>query len=180
MQNRIIKTKFKNTFLLNNYIFKDNRGYFCEIFNVKTNILKKFNIKQINISKSVKKNTFRGLHFQKGGNSQGKLLTVIKGSIFDYVLCLKNNNKDFGKIIKITLDDKRHNSIFIPTGYAHGFLTLEANTIVSYSVDKNYNKQSESGINIFDKQFKIDLPKKITISKKDKILPFFDKKRKYF
>ena len=82
-----------------------------------------------------------------------------------YVLCLKNNNKDFGKIIKITLDDKRHNSIFIPTGYAHGFLTLEANTIVSYSVDKNYNKQSESGINIFDKQFKIDLPKKITISK---------------
>jgi len=180
MQSKIKKTKFRDIFISENNIFKDNRGYFCEIFNIKDKNFKKFQIKQINISKSLKKNTFRGLHFQKGKNSQGKILTVIKGSIFDYILCLKKKDHNFGKLIKVQLDDKKSNSIFVPKGYAHGFLTLENNTIVSYCVDKNYCKQSESGINIYDKSIKIRLPKKITISKKDKFLPFFDKNKRYF
>ena len=180
MLSRIKTTKFRNLLIFENHIFKDNRGYFSEIFNIKNKYFKKFQIKQVNISKSLNRNTFRGLHFQRGKNSQGKILTVIKGSIFDYVLCLKNKDRNFGKLIKVRLDDKKHNSIFVPKGYAHGFLTLEKNTIVSYCVDKNYSKKSETGINILDKSIKIKLPKKIIISNKDKFLPLFDKNKRYF
>ena len=115
-----------------------------------------------------KKNTFRGLHFQKGKYAQDKFLTVLNGSIDDYIFDLRNNSKTFGKVIKFNLSSKLKNAIFIPKGLAHGFLTKEKNTSVSYLVSKNYNKKSDSGINIGS--VKIDISNKIYISKKDKKL----------
>lgn len=176
---KIVSTKIKGVYLIYPEIIRDNRGFFLEMFN--SNKLKKIfkgNFVQSNMSFSKKKNTFRGLHFQKGRYAQDKFLTVLNGSIDDYIFDLRNNSKTFGKVIKFNLSSKLKNAIFIPKGLAHGFLTKEKNTSVSYLVSKNYNKESDSGINIGS--VKINISNKIYMSKKDKKLPSFNKNKKYF
>jgi dTDP-4-dehydrorhamnose 3,5-epimerase len=162
------KTKFKNVILINPNIFCDNRGYFFEKINQRKFF---FDIKQENESLSKKKYTFRGLHFQKKPFAQKKLITVIKGSIIDYVLCINKKDKNFGKHINIKLDDKKKILLFLDENYAHGFLTLEKNTVVNYKVSNFYNKNNEVGIDALDPSLNIRFSshkKKIILSEKDK------------
>jgi len=161
---KIKKTKFKDLLILENKSFNDKRGFFKELFKEKL-IKKKF---PFLISSFSKKNVIRGLHIQLK-NSQGKLITVIKGKIFDVVLDLRLNSKTFGKIYKIELSERNSKSLYIPPGFAHGFCGLNKENYIIYSCTKYRNKQSETGIMWNDKDLKIKWPtKKPIISNKDK------------
>lgn len=171
-----METKFKRLEIEDIIIFKpkkfeDERGFFFENFN--SIDFKKFtgfhlNIVQENVSSS-KKNVIRGLHFQSGKHAQSKLVSVLKGKILDVVVDIRIESKTFGKWISYFLDDKKNENIFVPTGFAHGFLALESETVISYKVDKGYNKDSEQCLLWDDKTINIDWPVKDPIlSTKDR------------
>ena len=160
----MIKTKFKDLFLIKNKNFKDQRGYFKEIIREKK-LKKKFPFLVMSYSKQ---NVVRGLHIQTK-NSQGKFVTVIKGKIFDVGIDLRKNSKTFGKVYSCILSEKNTKSIFIPEGFAHGFQGLEIENYVIYSCTKYREQKSEVTIDIYDKDLNIKWPiKKKIVSKKDK------------
>ncbi len=115
----------------------DNRGSFTPL---SLNLFEKKWV-QSNVSVNDKKNTFRGLHFQKGEFAQAKLLKVIHGEIIDYVVDLREESEDYMKLQEFRLT--RNNALLVPRGFAHGFITTEKNTVVQYLVDNDYNKESE-------------------------------------
>tara|TARA_B110001454_G_C12485670_1_gene336257 strand:+ start:65 stop:583 length:519 start_codon:yes stop_codon:yes gene_type:complete len=158
-----IKTNFKDLYIFKSKKFIDKRGYFRQL--ALKNIIKKKLIFQV-VSKS-KKNVLRGLHTQLK-NPQGKYLSVIKGKIFDVAVDIRRKSKTYGKHFKIILSDKNCTSIYIPPGFAHGFLGLEKENIVIYSCTKYRDKNSEIGIKWNDPNFNIKWPiKKPVLSKKD-------------
>ena len=160
----IHKTKFKDLIILKNNRFKDNRGYFREVFQKR--ILKKNLV--FTVFSSSKKNVLRGLHLQKK-NPQGKYISVIKGKILDVVVDCRKNSKTFGKYYKTIISDKNCISIFIPPGFAHGFLCLDKENIVVYSCTKYRNKKSEISIKWNDRDLNIKWPiKKPILSTRDK------------
>ena len=160
-----IKTKFKNLIIIKNKTFKDNRGYFKELFREK-DINKKFPFIVMSYSG---KNVIRGLHIQTY-NSQGKYVSVLKGKIFDVVVDLRKNSKTFGKSFKTILSEKNSKSIYIPPGFAHGFCTLEKENYIIYSCTEYRDANSEKGIFFNDKYLKIKWPiKNPILSKKDKL-----------
>ena len=160
-----IKTKFKDLIIIKNKTFKDNRGYFKELFKEK-DINKKFPFIVMSYSK---KNVIRGLHIQTY-NSQGKYVSVLKGKIFDVAVDLRKNSKTFGKIFKTILSEKNSKSIYIPPGFAHGFCTLERENYIIYSCTKYRDAKSEKGIFFNDKYLNIKWPIKSPIlSKKDRL-----------
>ena len=160
----MIKSNFKDLFLIKNKNFKDQRGYFKEIIR-ENKLKKKFPFLVMSFSKQ---NVVRGLHIQTK-NSQGKFVTVIKGKIFDVAIDLRKNSKTFGKVYSCILSENNKKSIFIPEGFAHGFQALEKENYVIYSCTKYRKKNSEVTIDIYDKDLNIKWPiKKKIISKKDK------------
>ena len=165
-------------FKINNHV--DNRGTFKEVFlsNLDYNEL---NLNYVQENESISNlNVFRGMHFQKGNFSQSKLLRVVNGSIFDVLYDLRKKSKSFGKLLYIKLSVNQ--ILFIPKGVAHGFLSLENNTIVNYKCDVYYSHHNQSGFNPFKSKLNIDWPinpKKIILSEKDKTLPSLNKVYKF-
>ena len=123
----IVNTKFKDLKIYKKKTFKDSRGYFLELY--KKNLLKK-NFPFTCISYS-KKNVIRGLHLQTK-NAQAKYISVLKGRILD-VVDLRKNSKTFGKHFKIILSEKNSTSLYVPEGFAHGFLALDNENYLLYS-----------------------------------------------
>jgi dTDP-4-dehydrorhamnose 3,5-epimerase len=161
---KIIKTKFKDLFIYKKKTYNDNRGYFRELF-IEKLIKKKFPFDVMSYSK---KNVIRGLHLQTR-KTQGKLLTVLKGKLFDVALDCRKKSKTFGKYFSIILSEKDNNSIYIPAGFAHGFCTLKKDTILHYKCTNYRDAKSEIGILWNDPMLKIKWPlKKPIISNKDK------------
>jgi dTDP-4-dehydrorhamnose 3,5-epimerase len=161
---KMIKTKFKDLLIIQNKSFKDNRGYFKELYK-ETFLNKKFPFIVMSYSK---KNVLRGMHIQKN-KQQGKYVSVIKGKIFDVVLDLRKDSETFGKHFSIILSEKNSKSLFIPPGFAHGFCSLDKENYITYSCTKYRNKISEIGILYNDKRLKIKWPiKNPIISIKDK------------
>lgn len=173
------ETYLKGCFVITPNVIKDQRGYFFESFNktefeTKTGIVTNF--VQDNQSQS-SKGVLRGLHFQTGAFSQAKLVRVIKGKVLDVCVDLRSESTTFGKHFSILLDDIEHKQLYIPRGFAHGFLVLEDNSIFSYKCDNYYNKASERGIIYNDKDLNIDwnFPKEdLILSTKDKNLPMLN------
>ncbi len=162
---KIIKTKIKDLLIIKKETFKDNRGFLRELY--RENILKKKFIFEI-LSKS-KKNVIRGLHLQER-NSQGKYVTVLNGKAFDVAVDLRKNSRTFGQHVSIILSGQQNVSFYIPAGFAHGFCTLEDNTIVHYKCTNYRDAKSELGIIWNDPKLNIKWPiKKPIISKKDKL-----------
>ena len=161
---KIIKTNFKDLFLYKRDTYKDNRGYFRELFT--ENFLKiKFPFDMMSFSK---KNVIRGLHLQHI-KPQGKLLTVLSGKLFDVAVDCRKKSKTYGKYFSIILSAKDNTSIYVPAGFAHGFCSLEDNTILHYKCTKYRHAKSEIGIMWNDPELKIHWPKKkFIISDKDK------------
>ena len=158
--------------LLKPQFHKDNRGSFVEKLN--SNHIPDFFVKQINQSIS-KKNVFRGFHFQQSPQEQSKYVWVEQGKILDIVINIQPNSKEYKKSVIVELTDKNNYHLFIPKGFAHGFISLENNTKVCYAVDNFYDSKCDSGINYKDKSIKINWPIDINdliISDKDKNLPF--------
>lgn len=170
------ETHLKGCFVITPNVIKDERGYFFESFNkaqfeAKTGITTSFI--QDNQSQS-QKGVLRGLHFQSGVFAQAKLVRVIKGKVLDVCVDLRKESLTFGKHFLIILDDANHKQLYVPKGFAHGFLVLENNTIFSYKCDNYYNKTSERGIIYNDKKLNIDWgypDKDLILSEKDKALP---------
>jgi len=162
---KIISTKFKGLKILSGKTFYDKRGFFREVF--KNKLINNYKPLFWCTSKS-KKNVLRGLHLQKR-NSQAKFISVLKGKILDVVVDLRLKSNTFGKYFMIELSEKNSKSLFIPKGFAHGFLGLNKENIVLYSNDNYRSKKNEIGILWNDKKIKINWPKKkLIISKKDR------------
>tara|TARA_B100001167_G_C16730171_1_gene285542 strand:+ start:213 stop:737 length:525 start_codon:yes stop_codon:yes gene_type:complete len=172
----INKTKFKDLFIFKNKSFKDKRGYFKELIKEKQ-IKKKLPFTVMSYSK---KNVIRGLHIQTK-NSQGKLISVLKGKVYDVALDLRKNSKTFGKVFSCILSEKNSQSIFIPPGFAHGFCGLEKENYIIYSCTQYRDKASEKAIKYNDKKLNIKWPtKKPVVSKKDQsAIAFVEFKKKY-
>jgi len=172
------KTRLKGCFVIEPTVFKDKRGYFFESFNNKQfQELTKFKTAFVQDNQSYStKGVLRGLHYQTGKYAQAKLIRVIKGKVLDVALDIRKNSKTFGEYIALELSEENKKQIFIPKGFAHGFIVLSDTAIFSYKCDNYYNKASEAGIIYNDKDLNINwqLPEEqIIISEKDKILPHF-------
>ena len=173
------ETYLKGCFVLSPNVISDERGHFFESFNKKlfkelTGVSVDF--VQDNQSKS-SKGVLRGLHYQTGVFAQAKLVRVVKGKILDVCVDLRADSQTFGKSFSIFLDETENKQLYIPRGFAHGFLVLEDNTIFSYKCDNYYNKSSENGILYNDPSINIDwnFPEsQLILSKKDKDLPTFE------
>tara|TARA_B100001287_G_C22638064_1_gene508638 strand:- start:525 stop:1076 length:552 start_codon:yes stop_codon:yes gene_type:complete len=165
------KTSIKDLFIIEeNKIFQDDRGLFFESWNLnKFKSLSLFEtFKQDNISIS-KKNVLRGLHLQLKPFSQLKLVQVLQGQVLDVIVDLRKKSDTFGKHEKIYLNSNDRKILWVPEGCAHGFLSLENNSVFSYKCNKNYNKNSEITINWNDPDLNINWEiEKPLLSEKDK------------
>jgi dTDP-4-dehydrorhamnose 3,5-epimerase len=160
---KVIRNKFKDLLIIEGQLHGDKRGYLREVYLEKL-IKKKFKF-QI-ISKS-KKNVLRGLHIQ-AINPQGKYLSVIKGKIFDVMIDLRSKSKTFGQYFSIMLSEKNCKSIYIPEGFAHGFIALDNENIIFYNCTNYRNAKSELTLKWNDSDINIKWPKiKPILSNKD-------------
>lgn len=170
------ETHLKGCFVITPNVIKDPRGYFFESFNqaqfkAKTGIT--VNFVQDNQSQS-SKGVLRGLHIQTGVHAQAKLVRVVKGKVWDVCVDLRRESPTFGQHFSIVLDTKEHRQLYIPKGFAHGFLVLEDDTVFSYKCDSYYHKASEKGIIYNDETLNINwrFPEEdLILSEKDKTLP---------
>ena len=174
----LIKTKLDGLVVLKPTVFKDNRGYFMESYNQKNinKLLGNVNFVQDNESESTR-GVLRGLHFQKPPYTQAKLVRCLKGSVLDVVLDLRKDSKTYGIFENISLTEENKKQLFIPKGFAHGFIVLSKSAIFSYKVDNYYNPDSESGVLWSDLDLNIDWKinkNEIIVSEKDKNLPTFN------
>ena len=160
--------------------YEDNRGLFSEVFLSKFDH-PEFKIEYIQENESISNfGVFRGMHLQKGNYSQSKLIRVVKGKIIDVICDLRKSSPSFKKIIFIELNSNQ--LLFIPKGLAHGFLSLEDDTILNYKCDNFYDQSSESGFNLFKSRIEIDFPLEIDdliMSDKDNSLPDLDNSYNY-
>jgi len=171
---KLVKTTIEDLFVLKPTILKDERGYFVESYNLKkiNKLLGDIHFVQDNESVS-SRGVLRGLHFQKPPFSQSKLVRCLKGEILDVALDLRKKSKTYGLFETILLSDKNKNQLFIPKGFAHGFVVLSKSAIVSYKVDNYYNPNYESGVLWNDTDLNIDWKIKadeVILSEKDKNL----------
>lgn len=177
----IIPTEFPDVYIIESQVFSDERGFFFENFNINKlkNTIGDFQIIQGNESKS-KNGVIRGLHFQKPPYSQAKLVEVIKGKIFNVIVDLRIDSPTFGKYLSIMLNDENKKMLYIPKGFAHGFITLSKNAISHYYVDNVYSPESESGIIYNDDVLNINWHKRYTtVSNKDQQLKGFNEQTYY-
>ena len=170
----IEKTPIEGLVLIHPHVFEDERGYFIKDFEkvfYEQNGLP-VNFLETNESKS-KKGTIRGLHFQQKF-SQGKLIRVIKGAVYDVAVDLRFCSPTFGKWMGFELSEFNHDVLYIPDGFAHGFLALEDDSIFSYKCTNKYAPEFDSGVRFNDPDIAVEWPvervggwKKVITSSKD-------------
>lgn len=154
-----IQTEIEGVFIIEPMVFKDSRGYFMEAWKQEefNEHVGKTNFIQDNESKSAF-GVLRGLHYQKGSLSQAKLVRVIKGRVLDVAVDIRKSSPTFGKHVKIELSEENKRQLFIPRGFAHGFLVLSDEAIFTYKVDNPYAPQAEAGIRWDDPALAIEWP----------------------
>jgi len=172
---KIIETEIEGLLIIEPNVFVDSRGYFFETFSTT-----KYDLP--NASAFVQDNealsdigVLRGLHFQRGDAAQGKLVRVITGAVYDVAVDLRPDSESFGLSFGIILSGENKKQLWIPRGFAHGYLVLEDKTIFSYKCDNHYNKAAESGIRYDDPEIAISWPAldvPFIISDKDLALGF--------
>lgn len=174
--------EFKGLQIITPCVYDDSRGEFFESYNDKHYIFDKEFV-QDNISIS-NKNVMRGLHFQNK-KPQAKLVECLNGTIIDFVVDLRNDSQTFGEYFKVELSDKNHKQLYIPRGFAHGFITFTDNTVFHYKCDDYYDFNSCDGLCFYDETLNIDLGEFEDINNRIikledlHYLPF-DKNKKYF
>ena len=179
------RQKIPELLIIEPVFHKDLRGYFIETFRqnlLEKAIQSKISFVQDNESMS-SKGILRGLHYQIPSFSQSKLVRVISGSILDVAVDIRNNSPTFGMHIAVELNQTNKHQLFIPKGFAHGFLVLSDFAIVCYKTDNYYSKGSERGIAYNDDKLAIDWGLKlneILVSDKDKSHPNFSFEKQYF
>ncbi|MDD2963461.1 MAG: dTDP-4-dehydrorhamnose 3,5-epimerase [Bacteroidales bacterium] len=173
---QIIETEIPDLLIIKPQVFEDDRGYFFESYNLEkfVNAGIDVNFVQDNESKSMK-NVLRGLHFQAPPFAQGKLVRVMRGAVLDVAVDLRKESPTYGKWASIVLTESNKFMYWIPAGMAHGFLTLEDNTVFFYKCTNVYNKPSEGSIRWNDPslgiKWGIENP---ILSAKDQTAPLFE------
>ena len=176
--------KIPDLVLIEPTIRNDSRGYFLETFrqeSLEEAIGNKINFVQDNESMSTK-GVLRGLHYQLPPFTQSKLIRVVYGEILDVAVDVRKNSDTFGKHVAVHLNENNKNQLYIPNGFAHGFIVLSDIAIVCYKTDNYYERNSERGILFSDNQLNIDwrLPiNEILVSEKDKVQPRFSYEKSY-
>jgi len=163
-------TSFKDLIIIEPEIFKDKRGYFTEFYSKKK--LDNFiDVAFIQDNESCsQKDVLRGLHFQKPPFEQAKLIRVIKGKILDVVVDLRKDSNTFKKHFKIKLSSENKKQLYVPKGFAHGFVVLENDTIINYKCSNYYNPMAEFTLLWNDKNLNINWEiENPILSEKDKI-----------
>lgn len=170
------KSPLKDCFILTPDVYKDHRGLFLESFHKeKFNEATGLELDFVQDNQSVSsKGVLRGLHFQSGEFAQAKLVRVVYGEVLDVVVDLRPDSPTFKQSYEIILSDKNQHQLFIPQGFAHGFITLSETSVFSYKCDRFYYPGSESGVIYNDPDLAIDWgfsEKELILSEKDTKLP---------
>lgn len=157
-----VETELKDCYILEPDLFGDDRGYFTEFYNQKR--MEEYSLNtifegtvQANRSMS-RKGTLRGMHYQLGKSCQAKLVECLQGAVLDIVVDIRKNSPTYKKWISVELTAENHRQLLVPKGFAHGFLTLEDNTIFQYLVDNFYDPSMEDGITWNDSDIGIIWP----------------------
>lgn len=178
-----IPTKLSGCFILEPKVIHDSRGYFMESFNEKTfqdGVEQSVKFVQDNQSFS-SKGVLRGLHYQSGEHAQAKLVRVLQGEVLDVAVDIRPESETYGQYVAEVLSAENQRQLFIPRGFAHGFLVLSETATFFYKCDNFYNKESEGGIIYNDAQLNIDWQLKqeeLLISEKDTQLPELNNAKK--
>lgn len=172
-------TPLKDCFILKPSVFRDHRGTFMESFSQRrfeeTTGLH-LNFVQDNQSTS-QKGVLRGLHFQRGEFAQAKLVRAVWGEILDVIVDLRPDSPTFKKSFKVVLSHENNLQLFVPAGFAHGFLTLSEHSVFAYKCDRYYNQEADAGVLWNDPTLNIDweYPEdQLILSEKDTRLPTFE------
>jgi len=140
--------------------FKDSRGFFSETYNLEQfkNLGISTTFIQDNFSRSTEQYTFRGMHFQRAPKAQAKLVRVLKGSIIDVIIDIRKESSTYLESRLFELSFKKFNQLFIPEGFAHGFLTMEASTEIAYKVSQYYSPEHDVSLKANCKDLDLNLP----------------------
>ncbi len=168
----IVETAIEEVKIIEPQVYGDHRGYFFESFSQKEfeEMVCKTNFVQDNESKS-KYGVLRGLHFQKPPYTQSKLIRVVKGTVLDVAVDIRVGSPSFGKHVAVELSDENKRQMFVPKGFAHGFVVLSDEVVLQYKCDNYYSPENEGGIAWNDPALGIDwqIPAEdIILSDKDK------------
>ena len=171
-----IETAIQGVFIIEPKVFCDARGYFMEAWKKQEfeEHIGKIDFVQDNESKS-SYGVLRGLHYQKGGFSQAKLVRVIKGKVVDVAVDIRKSSPTFGQHVAVELSDENKRQLFIPRGFAHGFVVLSQEAVFTYKVDNVYAPQADGGIRWDDPTLHIEwpiYPADVLTSEKDLRLPY--------
>ncbi|MFQ5728889.1 MAG: dTDP-4-dehydrorhamnose 3,5-epimerase [Waddliaceae bacterium] len=174
---KLTPTPLEGAFLIDLEMKGDRRGFFARLFCCEA--FKKENLEsrivQANNSLSTEKGTLRGMHYQLAPKEETKLVRCISGALYDVILDLRRKSPTFGKSFSFILSAENRKMMFVPRGFAHGFLTLEPNTEIIYLVSEFYSQDHERGIRWDDPYFNIAWPEApINISERDRNHPDFD------
>ncbi|MGX7667852.1 dTDP-4-dehydrorhamnose 3,5-epimerase [Flavobacterium pedocola] len=178
-----ISTKLAGCFILEPNVIGDSRGYFMESFNERTfseGIGQHVHFVQDNQSFS-SRGVLRGLHYQCGVHAQAKLVRVMQGEVLDVAVDIRPGSETYGQFVAEILSAENQRQLFVPRGFAHGFVVLSDTAVFFYKCDNFYNKESEGGILYNDNTLQIDWKleeKELLISEKDMVLPTFENAKK--
>ena len=176
-------TKLEGCFVVDPKIFNDERGYFLESYNenvFQNGIGAQVQFVQDNQSFSTK-GVLRGLHYQTGDHAQAKLVRVLHGEVLDVAVDIRPSSKTYGEHVSVLLSAENQKQLFVPRGFAHGFLVVSNTATFFYKCDNFYNKESEGGIIYNDDYLNIDWKfpsEELIISEKDAKLPTIEHSKK--
>ncbi|NUM31534.1 MAG: dTDP-4-dehydrorhamnose 3,5-epimerase [Bacteroidetes bacterium] len=172
---QIKKFEIEGPLLIIPTVYSDSRGYFFESFSKRLFESNGINYDFVQDNQSLSgKGTLRGLHFQSPPFAQGKLVRVTSGSVIDIIVDIRKSSPTYGKSISINISENNYYQLWVPQGFAHGFLVLEDNTIFQYKCTDYYNKEAEGGILFNDPDLNLNWEiSSPIISDKDLKLPYF-------
>ncbi len=179
----VIETKIPGLLIIEPKVFGDERGFFVETYNESR--YKEMGISgnfvQDNLSKS-KKGVLRGLHYQAPPFEQGKLVTVLSGAVLDVAVDIRHGSPTFGEYVSVELTAENKKQFWIPAGFAHGFVTLEDDTVFAYKCTNIYSPENDRGVKYNDPAIGIEWPDvgELTISEKDQNQPILQDITKEF
>jgi dTDP-4-dehydrorhamnose 3,5-epimerase len=171
----IIKTELPGVLILEPHVFGDARGWFFESWSQKDMEAEGlfYNFVQDNHSYSAAKGTLRGIHFQKGGHSQAKIVRCVRGAVMDVAVDLRRGSPSFATWVSVELSADNKRQLLIPRGFGHAFLTLTDDVEFCYKADNYYDAEADGGVRYDDPDIGVRWPDMaLTLSEKDRAAPF--------
>lgn len=174
---KVTKTDIEGVVIIEPRVFPDSRGYFFESYNKRAFDAEVASVDFVQDNESMStKGVMRGLHFQRPPHAQAKLVRCVRGRVLDVAIDIRKGSPTYGRHVAVELSEENHRQIFIPRGFAHGFVVLSDEAVFQYKCDNYYCPESDGGISIEDTSLGIDWRMDVAdaiLSDKDKIHPMF-------